>query len=96
MHNAINVASFMRSVEEEGHEHKHLDFLCQGNFLVVNTSVMFKDFCAAIERLREEIVRDEQLLKRMASRLVRGNPSLEYYDEIHATPPPMIEFVYAR
>lgn len=97
VHNAINVASFMRSVEEEGHEHKHLDVLYEeGDFLVVNTSVMFKDFCEAIGRLREEIVRDEELLKRMARRLVRGNPSLEHYAKTHATPPPMIEFLYAR
>jgi len=95
VHNAINVASYL-SQTEIGSD-KHLKRIGSGGFIYVNTSVMYNDFVRAFERLREDIKSDEQIMRRAASRLEWVEDDVEdQHLEIPASPPPPVEFIWAK
>ncbi|MEJ2166495.1 MAG: hypothetical protein P8X90_13260 [Desulfobacterales bacterium] len=95
VHNAINVASFMSQTEIGSDQ--HLKRIGSGGFIYVNTSILYNDFCHAFERLRDEFVYNEQMLKRAAGRLDWIEEDVEdLYPEIPASPPPPVEFIWAK
>ena len=95
VHNAINVASFMSQTEMGSDQ--HLKQIGSGGFIYVNTSIMYHDFVRAFERLREDFKNDERMMSRAAKRLEWREDDVEdQYLDIPATPPPPIEFIWAR
>ena len=58
---------------------------------------MYNDFVRAFERLREEFKNDEQMMSRAAGRLEWVEDQVEeQYLEIPASPPPPVEFIWAK
>ena len=95
VHNAINVASFM-SNDEIGSD-KHLTTIGSTDFFYVNTKTMYQDFIRAFERLGEEFKNDKAKLSRAAQRLEWKEVDVENHNlDVSPTPPPPIEFIYAR
>lgn len=95
VHNAINVASFMSQTEMGSDQ--HLKRMGSGGFIYVNTTIMYHDFVRAFERLREEFKKDGLKMKRAAERLEwREDDCQDQYLEIPATPPPPVEFIWAK
>jgi len=95
VHNAINEASFMSQTEEAGDP--HLSAIGSAGFFYVNTSTMYQDFIRAFERLREEFKNDKVKLSRAAQRLEWKEDDVEDHNlDVSPTPPPPIEFIYAR
>jgi len=95
VHNAINVASFM-SQTEMGSD-RHLTPIGSADFMYVNTTIMYNDFVRAFERLREELKNDERMMSRAAERLEWREDEDEEQDlDIPVSPPPPVEFIWAR
>ena len=95
VHNAINLASYM-SQTEIGSD-LHLNRIGSGGFIYVNTSIMCNDFVCAFEGLQEEFKNNEQMMSRAAERLEWIEDDIEdQYLEIPATPPPPVEFIWAK
>ena len=95
VHNAINVASYMSQTEIGSDQ--HLKRIGSGGFIYVNTSIMYNDFVRAFERLRGEYKNDEQMMTRAAERLEwREDDVQDQYLDIPASPPPPVEFIWAR
>jgi len=95
VHNAINVASFM-SQTEKGSEY-HLRTINSVGIIYVNTTTLLRDFNRAFERIRKEFEVDKAMLSRAANRLEWRED--DYDDDtlnILATPPPPVQFVWAR
>ena len=95
VHNAINVASYMSQTEIGSDQ--HLKRIGSGGFIYVNTSIMYNDFIRAFERLRDEFKNDDQMLSLAAKRLKWIEDDVEdQYLEIPASPPPPVEFIWAK
>ena len=95
VHNAINVASFMSQTEMGSDQ--HLKRMGSAGFIYVNTNIMYQDFIHAFERLREELKNDVTKMSRAAERLEwREDDSEDQYLDIPATPPPPVEFIWAK
>jgi len=95
VHNAINVASYMSQTEIGSDQ--HLKKIGSGGFIYVNTSVMYNDFIRAFERIRNEFKNDDQMLSLAAERLEWIKDDVEeQYLEIPASPPPPVEFIWAK
>lgn len=93
VHNAINVESFLSHTEMGSDQ--HLKRIGAADFIYVNTMVMYEDFVAAFGRFRADIEHDPAMMKRAADRLEwrEDNP---LYGPDSPTPPPPIEFIYAK
>jgi len=95
VHNAINVASFL-SQTELGSE-QHLKKIGAAGFIYVNTNTMYKDFIHAFKRLREELENNKEKLSFAAQRLEwREEDGEDHNFEISPSPPPPVQFIYAR
>jgi hypothetical protein len=98
VHNAINVESFLSNTEI-GNE-QHLKRVGVAGFVYVNTSVMYADFVDALRRFRADIQHDPVMLKRAANRLEWREESLlddlGIQDIATPSPPPPIQFIYAK
>lgn len=102
VHNAINVASFL-SRAEIGND-QHLKKMSPTDFIYVNTMVMYEDFVNTFGRFQTDIQNDLVMMKRAADRLewketadsleLGENNSLNHLNS--PTPPPPIEFIYAK
>lgn len=76
---------------------QHLKRIGSGDFIYVNTSIMYNDFTQALERLHNEFKNDERMMVRAAERLEWRDDDVEdQYLDIPATPPPAIEFIWAK
>jgi len=104
VHNAINVASFL-SQTETGRD-QHLKKMGADDFIHVNTTVMYEDFVSALGRFQTDIQNDNAMMKRAADRLewketadrlegVEGDPS-GHLNAATPTPPPPVQFIYAK
>ena len=94
VHNAINVASFM-SQTEKGSEY-HLRTINSVGFIYVNTTTMHQDFNHAFQRIRKKFEVDKALLSRAAKRLEWREDDYDDTLNILATPPPPVQFIWAR
>ena len=98
VHNAINVESFLSNAEIS--DEQHLKRIGTAGFIYVNTSVMYADVVDAFERFREDIQHDPAKLKRAANRLEWREESLlddlDFTDNATPSPPPPVEFIYAK
>jgi hypothetical protein len=95
VHSAINVASFLSQTEMGSDQ--HLKRMGSGGFIYVNTTIMYHDFVRAFERLREELKKDGPKMKRAAERLEwKEDDCQDQYLEIPTTPPPPVEFIWAK
>ena len=76
---------------------QHLTPIGSADFMYVNTTIMYNDFVRAFERLREEFKNDERMMSRAAERLEwREDEDGEQDLDIPVSPPPPIEFIWAR
>jgi hypothetical protein len=58
---------------------------------------MYNDFVRAFERLREEFKNNERMMMRAAERLEWREDDIEnQYFDIPASPPPPVEFIWAK
>jgi hypothetical protein len=97
VHNAINAESFL-SQTEIGNKY-HLKKIGAAGFIYVNTMVMYRDFVGAFARFRSDIQSNPELRKRAANRLEwrEDNPPDDLDPNVPApSPPPPVEFIYAR
>jgi hypothetical protein len=98
VHNAINVESFLSNAEIG--EEQHLRRVGPAGFVYVNTSVMYADFVDAFRQFRADIQHDPVMLKRAANRLEWREESflddLGIQDVATPSPPPPIQFIYAK
>ena len=92
MHEAMNVASYMSKADIGSS--KHLNLIGSAGFIYVNTTVMYKDFVLSFERLRKELKNNEQMKSRAAKRLEWKKE--DHYFDFPATPPPPVEFIWAK
>lgn len=98
VHNAINVESYLSKTETTSDQH-----LCKigaAGFIYVNTMVMYNDFLVAFKRFSAEVQDDPVLMKQAADRLDwrEDDPldELEIAGVATPTPPPPVEFIYAK
>ncbi len=97
VHNAISAESFL-SKTEIGSEY-HLKIIGAAGFVYVNTRVMYRDFLEAFTRFRSDINNDPDLMIQAASRLEwrEDNTPDDLDQNVPApSPPPPVEFIYAR
>lgn len=95
VHNAINVASFMTHTEMDSDQ--HLKRIGSGGFIYVNTTIMYHDFIRAFEKLREGFKNDGAKMARAAQRLAwRDDDANDKYLDNPSTPPPSVEFIWAK
>jgi hypothetical protein len=92
MHEAMNVASYMSKADIGSSQ--HLNLIGSAGFIYVNTKVMYKDFVLAFERLQKELKSNEQMMHRAAERLEWKEE--DHYFDFPATPPPPVEFIWAK
>jgi hypothetical protein len=94
VHNAINVESFLSHTEIGGDQHLKMG---AAGFIYVNTTVMYENFVDAFKRFRAEIQHDPVMMRRVANRLEWkednpfNDPSIPT-----PTPPPPVQFIYAK
>jgi hypothetical protein len=104
VHNAINVASFLSRTEVG--RNQHLKKMGADDFIHVNTRVMYEDFVSAFSRFQADIKDDLKMMKRAADQLEwretadrlewgEDNP-LDHVNIATPTPPPPVEFIYAK
>ncbi len=102
VHNAINVASFLSRTEVA--RGQHLKKMGADDFIYVNTRVMYEDFISAFSRFQTDIKNNLELMKRAADRLEwRETADRLEWGEANPldhpntpTPPPPVEFIYAK
>jgi hypothetical protein len=98
VHNAINVASFLSHTGIGGNQ--HLKRVGAAGFIYVNTSTLYTDFLDALTRFRADIQQDPEKLGRAARRLEWREDSplydLDISDTEKPSPPPPVQFIYAR
>lgn len=95
VHNAINVESFLSQTEMGGDQ--HLKKMGAVDFVYVNTIVMYEDFMDAFTKFRADINDDPGMMKRASDRLEWMEDNLLGDLNILApTPPPPVQFIYAR
>jgi hypothetical protein len=98
VHNAINVESFLSNTEPT--DDQHLKRVGQTGCLYVCTWRMYLDFVDAFERFCADIQADPVKLKRAADRLEWKEENLledlSSTDEASPSPPPPVEFIWAR
>jgi len=87
-HNALNFSSFI-SKTEMGEPH-HLKYDTALGFLFVSSTVLFRDFCASLSRLREAFDRDPALLSIAAERLEWREDDIYAYWGLSTPPPPAV------
>jgi len=92
VHSGIGAASYLSHTELDGDQHIFMD----GEFIHVNSMVVFEEFKRALARYREELEHDPEKMKRAADRLEwceigegRNAPAGEYLP----TPPARVEFI---
>jgi hypothetical protein len=98
VHNAINVESFLSQTEIGSDQ--HLKKVGAAGFINVNTNVMYEDFVNAFNQFRAETRSDLEVMKRAADRLEWREDialdDLNIGDAVAPSPPPPVEFIYAR
>ena len=98
VHNAINVESYLSKTEMTSDQ--HLKKIGAAGFIYVNTKVFYKDFVVAFKRFSDDIQDCQDLRKRVADRLDwREDDHLDKLDitgDATASPPPPVEFIYAK
>ncbi len=98
VHSAINVESLLSQTEIS--RDQHLKKLGAADFIYVNTMVMYENFVDAFRRFRDEIENNPAMMKRAADRLewreLREDNAVEYLNIPTPTPPPPVEFIYAK
>ena len=95
VHNAINVASFLSQTEMGSDQ--HLKKTGATGLIYVNTTVMYKDFVEAFKRFHADIKDDPAMIKRAAGRLeFRDDNPAHDLNIPTPTPPPPVQFIYAK
>ena len=98
VHNAINVESFLSHTEMDANQ--HLKKMGSADFIYVNTMTMYRDFVDIFERFRAELQDDQIKLQSAANRLEWREDntwnSQETSNEAVLSPPPPVEFIYAK
>jgi hypothetical protein len=94
-HNVINVESYLSSVELEGWT--HLQSVGPEGLLYVNTRQMSSDLRLAFAALRVKLATDAGAARSAAERLEWHEVELPWdVGEARPTPPPPVQFVWAR
>lgn len=98
VHSAINVESFLSQTEMGGDQ--HLKKMNTADFIYVNTMVMYENFVDSFGRFRDDIKHNPAMEKRAADRLEwrewREDNPVDYLNIPTPTPPPPVEFIYAK
>ena len=98
VHNAINVESFLSHTKMGADQ--HLKKMGSAEFIYVNTMSMYRDFVDTFQRFRTDVRDDQIKLQSAANRLEWREDntwnSQEAPDEAVPSPPPPVEFIYAK
>lgn len=99
VHSGVNLESYMFATSESDFGFEHLSTRGPNGFLYIDTTKFFSDFCQAKRELREEISKNEELLKLSANRLEWLSEDPQEYSEdeiLRPSPPPSVEFIHLR
>jgi hypothetical protein len=92
VHSGIAAASYLSHTELDADQHIFMD----GEFIYVNSMLVFEEFKKAFVRYREELEQDADKMKRAADRLEWcdiGEGSVPPTDDYGPTPPALVEFI---